>query len=411
MTIYHSIINIYRDAFSGLSRNIWLLSLVMLINRAGAMVLPFLTLYLTSKLEFTLTNAGYVMMTYGIGSVLGAYVGGQLTDKYGYYHVQFYSLILSGGALAFMLFFTSFSAILLTIFVFAFLADAFRPANSVAIAAYSKPENRTRSFSLMRFAINLGYAIGPAVGGLLIEYLDFEWIFIVNIVVLLFAAFLLRYFLPYEPSSKPQVLMEKEQRGRSAYKDGVYLVFVVLVSFYAMGFFQLFTSVPVFFDREWGLSGGQIGMVLAISGLIIALLEMPMVRRLEHTPKIMQMIAFGCLLMVLSFVALLVGSSGLFFALVYIALITFSEMFAMPFMINFAVFRPAEDRRGQYMALYTMSYGVAHIVAPLGSMYLADNYGFSVTYGVLAIMSVLLAIGFYLMKDRVGASLKSDTLT
>ncbi len=402
MTLFTSVVNIYRDAFSGLSRNIWLLSLVMLINRAGSMVIPFLTLYLTSKLEFTLTNAGYIMMTYGIGSVAGAYVGGQLTDKYGYYHVQFYSLIFSSFALVFMLWVTSFISIGVVIFSFAFLADAFRPANSVAIAAYSKSENRTRSFSLMRFAINLGYAIGPAVGGLLIEFLDFEWIFIVNVVVLLFAAALLRYFLPYEPQSKPQLVQNKAERGVSAYKDGVYLAFIVLVSFYAMGFFQLFASVPVFFDREWGLSGGQIGMVLAVSGLIIALLEMPVVRRLEHTPNIMQMIALGCFFMILSFVALLVGTPGLLFAFVYIAFITFSEMFAMPFMINFAVFRPSKDRQGQYMALYTMAFGVAHIVAPVASMYLADHHGFATAYMVFAFLSLLLVVGFYMMRNRVG---------
>jgi len=400
MTLYTSIINIYRDAFSGLSRSIWLLSLIMLINRAGSMVIPFLTLYLTSKLDFSLTNAGYIMMTYGMGSVAGAYVGGQLTDKYGYYHVQFYSLILSSAALVFMLWLTQFYAIGLVIFSFAFLADAFRPANSVAVSAYSKPENRTRSFSLMRFAINLGYAIGPAIGGLLIQYLDFEWIFIVNVIVLLFAAALLRYFLPYEPASKPQVVHNKAERGLSAYKDGVYLVFVVLVSFYAMGFFQLFASVPVFFDREWGLSAGQIGMVLAVSGLIIALLEMPLVRRLEHTPNIMQMIALGCFFMILSFVALLVGTPGLLFAFVYIAFITFSEMFAMPFMINFAVFRPSKDRQGQYMALYTMAFGAAHIIAPVASMYLADHYGFATAYAVFAILSLLLVIGFYMMRGR-----------
>lgn len=397
MTLYRSIIHIYRDAFSGLSRHIWLLSLIMLINRAGSMVLPFLTLYLTSKLEYNLTQAGYVMMTYGAGSVLGAYVGGQLTDKYGYYHVQFFSLVLSACALFFMLWFQSFEAVVTIVFSFAFLADAFRPANSVAIASYSLPENRTRSFSLMRFAINLGYAIGPAAGGLLISLFDFESIFIVNMVVLFLAAILLRRFLPFEPSSVRDESDSNNLKGPSAYRDGFYLVFTILVSFYAMGFFQLFTNVPVFFDREWGLSEVQIGMVLAVSGLIIALLEMPLVRRLEHTPKIMQMIAFGCFLMVLSFFALWLGSPGVGFALVFIFFITFSEMFAMPFMINFAVFRPTEDRRGQYMALYTMSYGIAHIVAPWMSMYMAEKFGFSMTYAGLAVMSLLLAAGFMIL--------------
>ena len=82
-------------------------------------------------------------------------------------------------------------------------------------------------------------------------------------------------------------------------------------------------------------------------------------------------------------------------------------MFAMPFMINFAVFRPSEDRRGQYMALYTMSYGVAHIVAPWGSMYMADVYGFDVTYISLAVMCFFLTLGFYFLKSDWKTSEKS----
>ena len=57
--------------------------------------------------------------------------------------------------------------ITLCIFILSSLGEAFRPANSAAIAAYSNPSNRTRSYSLNRLAINLGWGIGPAVGGIL----------------------------------------------------------------------------------------------------------------------------------------------------------------------------------------------------------------------------------------------------
>ena len=98
------IISIYVDSFAGLNRSVWLLSFIMFINRAGAMVLPFMSLYLTKSLNFSLTEAGYVMAAYGVGSILGAYLGGQLTDRFGFYHVQLYSLI-GGSILLFALIF------------------------------------------------------------------------------------------------------------------------------------------------------------------------------------------------------------------------------------------------------------------------------------------------------------------
>ena len=79
----HRALNIYVKSFSGLSRDIWLLAAVMLINRAGTMVIPFMTVYLTQSLGFTLPQAGLVMTCFGAGSVLGAYLGGQFTDRFG----------------------------------------------------------------------------------------------------------------------------------------------------------------------------------------------------------------------------------------------------------------------------------------------------------------------------------------
>ena len=89
-------VRLYRNSFSGLSRDIWMLSLVMLVNRAGTMVIPFMTVYLTQELHFTLAQAGYVMSSFGAGSILGALLGGRLTDKVGYYPTQFWTLFLSG---------------------------------------------------------------------------------------------------------------------------------------------------------------------------------------------------------------------------------------------------------------------------------------------------------------------------
>ncbi|NBC09283.1 MAG: hypothetical protein GVY26_18990 [Bacteroidetes bacterium] len=87
-------LQLYRDSFSGLSKEVWSLSGVMLINRAGTMVLPFLSVYLTQQLGFSLGQAGWIMSFFGAGSVLGAYLGGQLTDRIGFYETQFWPQIL-----------------------------------------------------------------------------------------------------------------------------------------------------------------------------------------------------------------------------------------------------------------------------------------------------------------------------
>jgi predicted MFS family arabinose efflux permease len=408
-----SIRNAYADAFSGLSREIWLLSLVMIINRSGAMVLPFMTLYLTTSLGYSLTEAGTVMAAYGVGSILGAYIGGQLADKFGHYYIQLYSLLLGAGFLIALLFLESLLPIIATVFCFSTVADTMRPANSVATAAYSTPENRTRSFSLMRFAVNIGFSVGPAMGGMVAALIGFRWIFLIDAITCLTAAYIVKKYLsdrkrPATPESvqtsdvaqTSSPASQLPAKSKSAYRDTQYLIFILLVALYAIAFFQLFTSVPVFWEKEWGFSEAEIGLLLALNGVIVVLFEMPFMKYMEHFQRYMVMITFGSLLMFLSFLLLLSGWGGAFAAIGFIVFMSISEMFAMPFMTNYAISVPGEDRRGQYMALYAMAYGVAHIIAPAGSLSLADKYGFSVLYLVMAILSVLIAAAFFQMRAR-----------
>lgn len=385
---------IYRDAFSGLSKSVWLLSLIMFINRVGAMVVPFLTLYLTKELGFSLPEAGRVMGAYGVGSIAGAYFGGVLTDRYGFYHIQLFSLLGSVVFLIMLTFLTNLYVIMGNVFLLSLVADSLRPANAVAIDTYSKPENKTRSFSLMRFAVNVGFAIGPAMGGIVAQYFGFKWIFIISAVACLLAASILYFVLPYDPAHKPAKVEENISRGLSAYRDYSYIKFILLTSIWAMLFFQLFTSVPVFWSQDFSFSEGLIGKLLGLNGLIIVAIEMPIIRRLEHITQYMKMIALGSVMLIGGFLILGLGKGLVLFGVLYVVLISFAELFAMPFMINYVVTRPAPDRRGQYMALYSMAYGMAFIMAPILSMQSAEVVGFRSTYLILMLISAIVMILF-----------------
>tara|TARA_R110002167_G_scaffold39214_5_gene121249 strand:+ start:1110 stop:1388 length:279 start_codon:yes stop_codon:yes gene_type:complete len=85
--------NSYINSFEGLSKEVWWLALITLVNRAGTMVVPFLSLYLTQDLGLTLENVGSIMTSFGLGSLLGTWLGGKLTDSIGYYKVMLISLI------------------------------------------------------------------------------------------------------------------------------------------------------------------------------------------------------------------------------------------------------------------------------------------------------------------------------
>ncbi|MEZ4909369.1 MAG: MFS transporter [Saprospiraceae bacterium] len=403
MKVVHRVFQMYTDAFSGLSREIWILAITMFVNRAGAMVLPFMSIYLTTSRGFSFTQSGWIMGAFGVGSILGAFIGGYLADKFNHFYIQVTSLFCTALALMVLIQLTGYYPILVNVFLFALISDALRPANSVAIATYSKPENRTRSFSLMRFAINLGFTVGPAIGGFIYGFFGYKWLFSLDALTNVLAAILLILYLPYKKDQNQTINNENEEvpKSLSAYKDYPYLGFIFLVVLYGVAFFQILSSVPLYLKTEWNFSEKVVGLILAFNGAVVVLFEMPLVKKLESIQKPMIFIAFGCLMMGLSYIFLLDWFTSIAAALIFYGFISISEMFAMPFMINFAVSRPSEDRRGQYMALYAMAFGTAHVIAPAGSLWVAENYGFQVLYSGLITLSIAIAFIFLYLRSKL----------
>ena len=236
--MFYSTARTYRNAYSGLSRSTWLLSLVMLINRTGTMVVPFMTLYLTTSMGYSVGKAGLVFGLFGAGAFSGAWLGGRMTDRFGFYPVQL--ITLTGGGILFILLgqMNSFGMICLFTFAVSFVNEAFRPANSTAIAFYSKEENRTRSYALNRLAINLGWAVGVFAGGIIADY-NYELLFWVDGATNLSAAAIMWLFLR-PVNYKPERKAVQKTKHVSAYKDKRYLLFIVVTMLFPACFFQVF---------------------------------------------------------------------------------------------------------------------------------------------------------------------------
>ncbi len=399
----HRTVNLYRNAFGGLSKDIWLLAFVTFVNRSGTMVVPFLTVYLTTKLQFSLTQAGWVMTCFGVGSVLGTLLGGKLTDKIGYYKVQFWSLVLSGIAFITLQTMHSFAQMCVSIFVLAVVADAFRPANHASIAVYSKPVNRARSYSLVRLAINLGFAIGPAVGGLIAAIKGYDWLFWVDGVTCIAASLLFRLFLQqkYEEKLTDTVETMATNSPASPYKDRKFLLFGLLTLLSAVVFMQLFSTLPVFYKQHFAMNEAQIGSLLALNGLLIALLEMPIIYTLEGKMwRKLTTIAFGTLLIGASYFMLELAVFWKGILVLSMIVVTFGEIFTMPFSSVFAIERAPVATRGQYMAVYSSTWSIAHILAPVLGMQIASAWGFSTLWYVLTGLCILAFVGYRLLEKQ-----------
>ncbi|MEI7472238.1 MAG: MFS transporter [Chitinophagaceae bacterium] len=394
-------ITLYKNAYNGLTRRIWLLSVVMLINRAGTMVLPFMTLY-CKKIGYSTQEAGWVVAIYGLGAILGAFLGGKISDRLGFYYTQFTSLLLSGFLFLLLGQMQTYASICVCTFLLSLVNESFRPANATAIAYYSSSANRTQSFSLVRLAINLGWGVGAALGGFLAS-VNYHLLFWVDGLTNLAAAFFLLQLLPKvsllqqkTDRMNPKKTDEKISLSSSAYKDKTFLIFIGFKILFAFCFFQLFTTVPLFFKEGLNLNEFNIGIIMSLNGILIALFEMVLVFKLEGKYPYLKLMVYGSVLMALSFYMLnLPMLSGAWVATLSTIMVTIAEMIAMPFMNTWYISRSNETNRGQYAALYTMAWSTAQVFGSSVGTLIAFALGFSTLWWIVGTICLVTAVGYF----------------
>lgn len=381
----------YINNFRGFSREIWILAIITFINRAGMMVIPFLTKYLAEDLHFSFEDVGTIMMFFGLGSMLGSWLGGKLSDKIGFYKIMVFSLFTSGLMFICLQFITSFWGLCISLFVMMTIADMFRPAMFVSLTAYAKPENRTRALTLVRLAVNLGFASGPALGGLVIMFIGYQGLFWIDgstcIIAILIFAMLVKE--KKNPEHKKQAAAVENV---SVFTDKIFWIFLFVCFVTAMIFFQLLTTLPLYHKDQYDLTEGDTGLLMMLNGGLIFLLEMPIVSIAErHQTSKIKLVFWGSIMMAVSFFILL-ATGWLGFLIISLLFLTFGEMFIFPFSNSFVMSRAHKGHEGRYMALLTMSFSLAHIVGSKCGMTIIAYHGYRWNWFFMGMMGVLATV-------------------
>lgn len=402
------LISVYTNSFKGLSQESWMLALVMLINRAGSMVLPFLGVYMTDHLHFSIENTGVVLSFFGIGSVLGSWLGGMITDKIGEYKVQYLSLLLSVPLFCLIPIFNTEVGVAGIILAQSIVSETFRPANSVAITKYARPENITRAFSLNRMAVNLGFSIGPALGGIL-SAISYEFLFFSNAFAALAAGLMYIWFFGKRnklaklraKKVKEAIIIKKEN---SPYKDRKFLVYCFFCMLFSICFFQLFSTLTIFYKDTAHLSQQSIGYILGYSGFLIVLLEMGFVQIAEKYFSLAITMLLGTFICGFSY-AMIAFDYSMITLVISMTLLCIGEIWTLPFMSTITAMRSGKNNKGAYMGLNGISFSIAFIITPYIGTMLAQKFGFNALWIGTGVLATGIAIAFYfvvpwMLKDR-----------
>lgn len=399
-------LRLYLDAYRGLSTPAWMLALVMLINRSGAMVIPFLGIYMINHLSFSLEDTGMVLSCFGVGAVAGSFAGGWLTDKVGHFKVQLFSLIFTVPMFFLLPELNTVVKLAVGVFILSVISETFRPANSVSIAYYSKPDNIIRSFSLNRMAMNLGFSIGPALGGFLAA-ISYTFLFYGNAIAAFCSAVL--FFIYFrnrkgnEKTEEKAVLQESPKAvvaGKSPYKDVLFMLFSLLCSIFTICFLQLLSTLPLYYREVYQMTEANIGVILAFSGIVVFLLEMLLVHIAEKRFTSRDIMVMGTLLCGFSFLILNLAH-GVWVLYMAMFVLCLAEILAMPFMATVTLQRSTIQTRGAYMGVNALCTSAAHVFSPFLGTRVAANYGFNVLWWGTAAVLLLTSIGFFFVMKRM----------
>jgi MFS family permease len=383
----------YRNAFSGLSRTVWLLSAATLINRSGTMVLPFLILWLIEERGFTTAGAGRVLALYGLGGMAASYVGGWLCDRFGSLRVMTWSLFLTGGGFLLLGRLENRAAILGAVLALSVFGEVFRPASFTALMEASGPMERTRSFALHRLAVNLGMTLGPAVGGFLALY-DYDWLFVADGVTCFLAAVLL-WYISREPAAAGRAVPAEGAAlpGRSPWRDRPFLLMLLLLFVLSIVLFQMLSTYPLSLRDLYGFAEDRIGLVMAINTLLIVLFEMVLVHGVAGYDPL-KVTGVGAFLFCLGFALLPLGSTFAFAAFT-VAVWSVGEMLVLPVAAGVVAERAGQGSTGRYMGLYNLAFATGFVVAPVTGTWVYENLGPRALWFGCGAVGLLVWAGFH----------------
>ncbi len=389
----------YLESFAGLPRAAWLLAAVLLVNTSGAMVVFFLTLYLTRFLGASVEVAGLAMSGYGVGMLAGTLTGGVLSDRLGPFRVQRLNLTAAGANLLSISFMHDVRLVLAAVALWGFTASALYPANAAAMAAACPPEARTRGFVLNRLAANLGATIGPLVGGFLAQH-DYRLLFWVDGSTCLLAAAASWWFFP---ASRPE--------GRSAgdgsavasteaawWRDSIFLGVLAVTFGIALAFSQLVSTYGVYLKTAAGLAESRIGELIAVNTAMIVVLQMPLTHGTDHLSRT-RVTSLGAVLLG-SGLALTPFAGTLPWLAGTVVIWTFGEMLTLPVLTALVSLRASSSAQGRYQGLFSMSYGLGVTVGPAVGMRVYAGFGGRVLWLAVGTVCGAVALGMLVLSRR-----------
>ena len=389
-------------SFLALDRRIWILAATRCINTMGfSLVMPFMGIYLVERRGARATTFGLLLTLSGLFAAASQALAGELADRLGRRRVMVVALALrslnmAGLGLA-VVYHAPIWAIGVLLIMNGFLRGQYEPAANAAVTSYAPAHLRIAAFGLQRIGLNLGWAIGPALGGALAPH-SYGAMFFVAAPMMLAAMIAVQRAVEDTPIQRgePSGQLSLRERWRAVRQNRRFYIYLVLVLFGSVMTVQLFSTLSIFSKMELGLGEAQIGLLYTVNGFLVVILQIPAVALIDrHGPR--RALVIGPLLYTLAYVSVGFASSFGLLAL-SVVLLTAGEVVFAPALSDMAAHLGDPKRLGRAFGLFGLMQQAGVSLGPLVGGIIFDRFRTQHTtmWGVIALGTAVVGLGYFL---------------
>ena len=377
-----------RSNLRALPRPVWILFSGTFINRFGAFVMPFLVIYLTRQGE-SVARAGLAVSAYGGGHLIASLLGGHLADRIGRRYTIALSMFVSAASMIALSQAHAYPAIIVTVLIAGSASEMYRPAAGALIGDLVQPEQRVTAFAMYRFALNLGFAAGPAAAGILAGR-SFLLLFLGDAATSILYGVIALVALP---KSAPAQSRNEDARGgfARALSDRPFVLCLLATLCITWIEFQVTSTFPLYI-HDSGYSARTYGFLISFNGVLIVLFELALTGWTQRfAPR--SMIALGYALFGIGF-AFAGVSRSIPMMMIAVVVWTIGEMIYAPVTGAYVSNLAPEQYRGRYHGMWGLTWSIGMILGPaLGTLLFERNqavYWIAVACAGLAGASLML---------------------
>ncbi|WP_193370935.1 MFS transporter [Pelagibius marinus] len=389
----------YLSSFRGLPRTVWALAGIVLLNATGRMVSIFLVLYLSINLQLTTGWISLIVGVYGMGAVIGAFVGGRLCRRFSQYRVMAGSLFGGGVSFTALYFLSDIVMFTSMLLVAACFESAFRPALVALMMDTTESSERARRYALYQVALNVGLAVSAAIGGS-IALFDFSLIFWIDGFTC-FAAVLCLRSCTSLGSDRARALESRAERKievPSLSRNPKFLLLICLALAHYMIAFQQLSTYPLFLTSHYGLDSAEIGSVLAAGSAFLTCFLILITDRLKSIDHKLTA-ALGSIVLGAGYAMLPLGHS-ISFAFVTILVITAGRILFLPTFTEVMYACGGRERAAEVIGIHFSITSVCRVVAPIIGLWTMSAFGQTDLWLACGVLGVIVAAALFALSTR-----------